>query len=120
MNNTLNEMSRKLIQTRKGQIRPEKEYFTWTTEEKENFRGDYLNGVGISELALKYQRSEDAIFGVIKSMDLDNRKENPRRIRKSKQSSLFPDPSLCLSNACPHYSANLCIIEQCISCKEGD
>lgn len=118
MNHTLNEMSSKLIQTRKGQIRPEKEYLTWTTEEKEEFKRDYLNGVGISELALKYQRSEDAVFGLIKSMDLDNRKENPRRIRKCRKDTCFPNPSVCLSNACPHYDTNLCIVEQCTNNKE--
>lgn len=118
MKKTFKEKSSKLIQTRMGQIRPEKEYLTWTTEEKEEFKIDYRNGVGISELALKYQRSEDAVFGLIKSMDLDNRKDNPRRIRKGRKETFFPNPSVCLSNACPHYDTNLCIVEQCTNSKE--
>ena len=108
----------KLVQTRLGHVRPEEEYLNWTDEEKENFKREYLSGAGISELAIKYQRSEDAVFGLVKSMDLDNRKDSPRRIRKAKKGTVFPNPSLCLSSACPHYETNLCIMEQCTNSKE--
>lgn len=66
----------------------------WTEEERENLKLDFACGAGITEMAIKFQRTEPAIIQQIEKMDLYNRKNAPSR-RKS-----APKEAVCLCSMC--------------------
>ncbi len=66
----------------------------WSTEDHEELSKCFHEGIGISEMALLFQRTEPAIMQQIEKLDLYNRKEAPSR-RKS-----HPKEPACLCTAC--------------------
>ena len=64
---------------RARQTRMEREREYWSPEETEQLETMFHEGIGLSEIAIRLQRTEQAICQQIEKMDLYNRKANPRR-----------------------------------------
>lgn len=86
----------------------------WAEDEKGLLKQLFCKGISITEIAIRLQRTEPAIFQQVEKMDLYQRKENPRRRR-----SVFKD-ARCLCNSC-RLAANFCPhqMDLCDS-QEGD
>ena len=66
----------------------------WTEDEKNQLRELFERGVGLSEIAIRLQRTEPAVSQQTEKMDLYGRGANPSR-RKS-----GPKPPACLCDTC--------------------
>ena len=64
----------------------------WTKDEKKTLSSAFYDGMGITEMALKFQRTEPAIMQQIEQMDLYERAVHPVRRRKKK--------CVCLCSRC--------------------
>lgn len=62
----------------------------WRPEEKERLIEMFYEGIGLSEIAIRLQRTEPAVFQQIEKLDLYRRKDYPKR-RKN-----FRKPAVCL------------------------
>ena len=71
-----------VINMRRRTVRLDREGDYWTDEEKQKLVQKFLEGEGITAIALELQRSEPAIYQMIEKLDLYNRKSQPQR-RKS-------------------------------------
>ena len=104
------ETQRKRIRSlREGTTRLEHEGDYWTNHEKEDLIRDFNSGVGITEMADKFRRSEPAVMQQIEKLDLYHRKDNPRRRRHGRRGR-------CLCGTCRLDGAS-CV--RCSACKEG-
>lgn len=73
---------RKCIRSlREGTVKLEHEGDYWTNQEKETLIRNFNNGVGITEMADQFRRSEPVVMQQIEKMDLYHRKDNPKRRR---------------------------------------
>lgn len=63
---------------RRRTTRLEREGDYWTREEQETLVRSFDSGVGITEMATQFQRSEPAVMQQIEKLDLYQRKDNPR------------------------------------------
>jgi len=81
----------KMLRNRTQRLEREGEF--WRNDERELLTQLFSEGVGISEIAIRLQRSEPAIFQQIEKLDLYQRQAMPRR-RK-----FFPEPK-CLCITC--------------------
>ena len=88
---------------RQRTARMEHEGDYWSDEEKRQLRILFEQGIGISEMAVRLQRSERAIYQQIEKMDLYGRKANPKRNQKQKAPSCLCSRCKCARNACPRY-----------------
>lgn len=84
----------------------------WTKEEKEALATAFDGGMGITAMAMKFQRTEPAIFQQIENMDLFERKKYPSR-RKSRRKA-----SDCLCSKCDRYKTCCANREHCPQLKE--
>ena len=83
-----------VINMRRRTVRLDREGDYWTDEEKQKLVQKFLEGEGITAIALEFQRSEPAIYQMIEKLDLYNRKSQPQR-RKS-----LLKPPVCLCDNC--------------------
>ena len=83
-----------VINMRRRTVRLDREGDYWTDEEKQKLVQKFMEGEGITAIALELQRSEPAIYQMIEKLDLYNRKNQPQR-RKS-----APKPPVCLCENC--------------------
>ena len=73
----------------------------WSEEDKENLSKMFLEGVGITEMAVILQRSETAIIQQIEKMNLYDRRLYPARQKNCSEQSkclcgtCMADPALC-------------------------
>ena len=82
--------------------RLEREGDYWTKEEIGTLVHDFNNGIGITEMADQFRRSEPAVLQQIEKMDLYRRKDHPRRRRNSKRGRCLCDRCRLDSASCPH------------------
>ena len=66
----------------------------WSQEEKDRLRSLFDDGTGLSEIAIRLQRTEPAVFQQIEKMDLYQRKDYPQRRRS------FARSGSCLCRQC--------------------
>ena len=59
----------------------EREGDYWSDEERGRLKTMFDGGVGITEISIRLQRTEPAVFQQIEKMDLYQRKKRPRRQR---------------------------------------
>lgn len=83
----------------------------WTDEEKQRLRTLFGQGVGITETAVRLQRTEPAVVQQIEKMDLYGRSSRPKRRKKSKSPR-------CLCDACECVGSNCLRYKECDSNKE--
>ena len=83
-----------VINMRRRTVRLDREGDYWTDEEKQKLVQKFLDGEGITAIALELQRSEPAIYQMIEKLDLYNRKSQPQRRRP------LPKPPVCLCESC--------------------
>ena len=69
---------------RKRTTRLEREGDYWTDEEKRQLEVLFGQGVGITEIAVRLQRTEPAVIQQIEKGDLYGRKSKPKRNKKQK------------------------------------
>lgn len=87
------------LRNRGGRL--EREGDCWTQEEKERLSEMFHEGIGISEMAIRLQRTEPAVFQQTEKLDLYRRKDWPKRRRSIKKgptcccSTCEVDPRLC-------------------------
>lgn len=78
-------------------MRLEHEGDYWGDDEKRQLQEMFEDGVGITEMAIRLQRTEPAVNQQIEKMDLYGRKGNPIRFRRPRNSR---DASACLCERC--------------------
>lgn len=83
-----------VINMRNRTLRMTHEGDYWTQEEHEQLVRLFNEGVGITEIAIRLQRTEPAVAQQIEGLDLYQRKANPKR-RKS-----VPQEPECLCSGC--------------------
>ena len=82
---------------RKRTSRMEREGDFWAKEEREALKSMFDDSVGITEMAIRLQRTEPAVTQQLEKMDLYRRKENPKRRKKQKNTSEHLE---CLCSDC--------------------
>lgn len=92
-----NEQTIIIMRNRTKRLDREGDY--WSDDEREQLQAMFSEGIGISEIAVRLQRTEPAIFQQIEKMDLYDRKNN--RLRSPRT----PKPSSCLCGICQLDSA---------------
>lgn len=70
---------------RRRTTRLEREGDYWSTQEIDQLKTSFNEGIGITEMAIRLQRTEPAVIQQIEKLDLYQRKDNPRRRRKPRQ-----------------------------------
>lgn len=86
---------------RKRGSRMEREGDYWDQDEKERLEEMFEDGTGISEMAIRLQRTEPAVIQQIEKLDLYHRKDHPKRRRpftkmcKCLCSNCEADPGCC-------------------------
>lgn len=91
----------------------EREGDYWSPQEIDQLKTSFHEGVGITEMAIRLQRTEPGVIQQIEKLDLYQRKDNPRRRRKPRQDRRI------LCSACP---VDPCPCPNCQrdrGCKEG-
>lgn len=84
----------------------------WTDNEKHRLRIMFNQGVGITEMAVRLQRSEPAVYQQIEKSDLYRRKEHPKRKQKQKHHYCLCNRCKCAGYTCFRYA-------ECQSNREG-
>ena len=57
----------------------------WSDYDKDELRRMFDTGIGITEIALTLERSEQAVMQMIEKLDLFRRQQHPRRRKKERQ-----------------------------------
>ena len=83
----------------------------WTTEEKERLEEMFYEGIGISEIAIRLQRTEPAISQQIEKMDLYGRKDRPKCCKYHRKAPQ------CRCSTC---EADRSICPRCSDCEEAE
>ena len=79
----------------------------WSDDDKRRLEEMFDAGIGISEIAIRLQRTEPAVFQQIEKLDLYRRKARPRRRRSLK-------PCVCHCATCEVSQEN------CPRCADGE
>ena len=89
------------LRNHKDQLEREGDY--WSDEDRERLKDMFEDGVGITEIAIRLQRTEPAVFQQIEKLDLYRRKDRPRR-RRSLGKTCSCYCSICEVDPrnCPH------------------
>lgn len=88
-------------------IRLGREGDIWSQDEKGRLEELFYEGVGISEIAIRLQRTEPAVIQQIEKMDLYQRKSYPKRRRP------FARPGGCLCQQCTADRSSCPLCEDC-------
>lgn len=102
----------KNLRNRNSRLEREGDY--WSLEEKERLMEMFYEGIGLSEIAIRLQRTEPAVCQQIEKMDLYGRKDHPRRRR----GRMKPHDCLCSicqadDRLCPHCNTYETAEEKC-------
>lgn len=85
-------------------IRLDREGDIWSQDEKDRLEELFYEGVGISEIAIRLQRTEPAVIQQIEKMDLYQRKSYPKRRRSfAKSGSCLRQQCTADRSLCPLY-----------------
>lgn len=101
---TDNSFTESIRNLRKRGSRMEREGDYWDQDEKERLEEMFEDGVGISEMAIRLQRTEPAVIQQIEKLDLYHRKDHPIRRRPPAKtcqclcSNCEADPDCCPRN----------------------
>lgn len=77
----------------------------WSDEERERLKEMFDAGIGISEIAIRLQRTEPAVFQQIEKMDLYQRKNRPRRRKGTDRVCICHCPACEVDEClCPRYA----------------
>ncbi len=97
-----------VISMRNRTVRLDREGDYWTDDEREQLKKSFYEGVGITQMSQKFQRTEPAIIQQIEKLNLYKRKEAPSRRKTSHKepaclcSFCSVDPALCpMAEHCP-------------------
>lgn len=90
-----------LAALRRGDITSERSKEYWSEEEREYIKKRYLAGVGISQIALELQRSENAVVQQLIAMKLLTPPGNHRQRSPKAQRCLCPR---CRESECPYFN----------------
>lgn len=99
---TKQELEEKILLYRTGTIRPKRENQFWTKEETVLLRNMFNNGVGISELAITFERSESAISQRLEFLKLCEYSKSHKHLPKEYKKHH------CFCNAYASRGANAC------------
>ena len=92
-----------------GQLDREGDY--WSDEERERLKTMFDAGIGITEISIRLQRTEPAVFQQIEKMDLYQRKRHPRRQRTAGGG--------CDGCHCPRCEVDQRLCPRCLEKQEG-
>lgn len=91
-----------LAALRRGDLSSERSKEYWEEQEDHDLKRDFKDGKGISEIALRLQRSENAVVQRLISMRMLT--PPSQRRHRSKQKKKKCSCPRCVENACPKYS----------------
>lgn len=98
-----------LIALRTGTKPAERSGEYWSKEDIQLLEQRYYEGSGISDIALKFGRSEGAVCQQLTKMGLLSRQCRPRaHKKKAEEPTEYPDGCLC----------NLCHVKDCKNCRK--
>lgn len=97
---------------RRKTFRLDREGDYWTQEDREQLTRLFHDGVGLTEITILLQRTEQAINQQIEKMDLYEREDNPSRRRREDREPACLCGKCALKTVCPLY-------RDAQTCKEG-
>ena len=100
-----------LIALRKGENHPERSGEYWNKEERQALTRDFMNGTGISDMAIKYQRTELAVVQELKNTDMFENQSRRRRKNRSHSTDLCCNCPTCTMKDCPNCGKEICHVE---------
>lgn len=101
-----NSFAESIRNLRRRGSRMEREGDYWDQDEKKRLEDMFDDGVGISEIAIRLQRTEPAVIQQIEKLDLYRRKDHPKRRRMTSKACSCLCPSCVEERArCP-----LCVL----------
>lgn len=100
-----------LIALRKGEKHPERSGEYWSKKERQALIRDFMGGEGISDMAIKYQRTEPAVVQELKNTDMFENQSRHRRKNKSHSPALCCHCPTCTIKDCPNCGKEICHAE---------
>lgn len=97
-----------IVSLRKGEKRPERSGEYWSKEERQALIRDFIDGEGISEMAVKYQRTEPAVMQELKNADMFENQSRYRRKNRTHGAVAGCHCPTCTLNACPNFGKEFC------------
>ena len=91
-----------LISLRKGEKHPERSGEYWSKEERQALIHDFIDGVGISDMAVKYQRTEPAVVQELKNADMFENQSRRRGKNRSHSAAVCCSCPMCAMTNCPN------------------
>lgn len=100
-----NSFAESIRNLRRRGSRMEREGDYWDQDEKKRLEDMFDDGVGISEIAIRLQRTEPAVIQQIEKLDLYRRKDHPKRRRMASKACSCLCPSCMEERArCPLFA----------------
>lgn len=100
-----------LISLRKGEKHPERSGEYWSKEERQSLIHDFMDGVGISDMAVKYQRTEPAVVQELKNADMFENQSRRRGKNRSHSTAVCCYCPMCAMKNCPNCGKEICHAE---------
>lgn len=100
-----------LIALRKGEKHPERSGEYWSKKERQALIRDFMGGEGISNMAIKYQRTEPAVVQELKNTDMFENQSRRRRKNRNHSTDLCCHCPTCTMKDCPNCGKEICHVE---------
>lgn len=106
MNQTMDaDKQQKLAAIRKGEILTERSCGYWSDKEREKLLHMFWSGIGISEIAMEFQRTESAVIKQLMDREVLTYPQNRRK--RSPKGKTCSCPGHC-ELGCPYYREGGC------------
>lgn len=100
-----------LISLRKGEKHPIRSGEYWSKEERQALIRDFIDGEGISDMAVKYQRTELAVVQELKNADMFENQSRRRRKNRTQDAYVRCHCPICAIKDCPNCGKEICHAE---------
>lgn len=97
-----------LISLRKGKKHPLRSGEYWSKEERQALIRDFIAGEGISDMAVKYQRTELAVVQELKNADMFENQSRRRRKNRTQDTDARCHCPICFIKDCPNCGKEFC------------
>ena len=100
-----------LISLRNGEKHPIRSGEYWSEEERQALIRDFIDGEGISDMAVKYQRTELAVVQELKNADMFENQSRRRRKNRTQDAYVRCHCPICAIKDCPNCGKEICHAE---------
>ena len=96
------------ISLRKGEKHPNRSGEYWSKDERQALIHDFIDGEGISDMAVKYQRTELAVVQELKNADMFENQSRRRRKNRTHDTDTRCYYPVCAVKDCPNCGKEFC------------